>query len=250
MMKKVLLSLLVVTASCVATRAQSEAFRHYAVGVNVGTTGIGFDLGTTLGSHLQFRVGMNFMPKIKVKSQLDINTSVSGISLSDVDIEGKMNMLDLSMLLDYYPSKRSSFHLTAGFYAGKDKFVEVYNTGGKEELKQIAAYNALNPPQKIGLELGDYLLEPDAQGNVNAYYKVSPVQPYFGIGFGRAVPKSHRVGFMVELGVRYWGKPSVYCQDKELKSSDLGGDEGDVLKTMTKIPVYPCLRFRLCGKIL
>ena len=84
MMKKVLLSLLVVTVSCVATRAQSEAFRHYAVGVNVGTTGIGFDLGTTLGSHLQFRVGMNFMPKIKVKSQLDINTSVSGISLSDV----------------------------------------------------------------------------------------------------------------------------------------------------------------------
>lgn len=250
MMKKVLLSLLLVAATCVATRAQSEVFRHYAVGVNVGTTGIGFDLGTTLNSHLQFRVGMNFMPKIKVDSQLDINSPLSGVSLSSVDIEGKMNMLDFSMLLDYYPSKRSSFHLTAGFYTGKDKFLEVYNTSGQADLKLIAAYNALNPQQKIGLELGDYLLEPDAQGNVNSYYKVAPVQPYFGIGFGRAVPKSHRVGFMVELGVRYWGKPSIYCQEQELKSSDLGGEAGDLLKTLTKIPVYPCLRFRLCGKIL
>ena len=143
----------------------------------------------------------------------------------------------------------TSFHVTAGIYFGSDNMMEVYST---EQIPQVVnEYNALNPDykmQNIGLAMGDYLLEPDAKGDVHAKLKVKPVKTYFGIGIGRAVPKG-RIGFKMDLGCLLWGKPSVYCNDIKVEDTNAGGDDAKLLKVVTKLKVYPVLSLRVCGKI-
>jgi hypothetical protein len=113
----------------------------------------------------------------------------------------------------------------------------------------------------IGAEMGDYFVTPSPaeQGNFKAYAKVNSFRPYLGIGFGRAVPKN-RIGCQFDLGVQFWGKPDVYVPvydeatkqfiDEKIDGDRAGNDAGKVLKTISKISVYPVLNFRLVGRIL
>jgi hypothetical protein len=228
-------------------------FNHLAVGVTVGTPGVGMDVATTVGDYLQLRAGVVTFPNSKMSTTLSID-SPEGVSYtgkaSEIDVEGKLNMTDAKILVDYFPFKKSSFHITAGAYIGSPKIIKVYN---KEDgaLRDVTQYNAtVTEDKQAGLALGDYLLKPDANGNVEGSIKVSAFKPYLGIGFGRAVPRKNRVGFMFELGCQFWGTPGVYTFDHKLTSSDVGGDNGGVIKTISKISVYPVLSFRLCGRIL
>ena len=112
----------------------------------------------------------------------------------------------------------------------------------------------------IGGELGDYFVtpNPEEQGNVKAYAKVNGFRPYIGLGFGNAVPKG-RVGCQFDLGVQFWGKPEIYVptynkatktyQYEKIDGDKAGDDAGKVLKTISKISVYPVLNFRIVGRI-
>ncbi|WP_288146535.1 hypothetical protein [Xylanibacter caecicola] len=231
-------------------------FNHLAVGLNVGTTGIGFDVAMPICNYVQVRAGVDFMPNIKVSTDFGIDApNVEGYNIpQSIEAEGKVGFTNGKLLFDVYPFRSSSFHVTAGAYFGSSKIVKAYN---KEYgvLGDLAKYNndveaGLYPgAEKIGVELGDYLLEPDDDGNVQASIKTASFKPYLGIGFGRAVPKK-RVGFMFDLGVQFWGTPKVYCFDKRLTDEDTNGGDGGIIKTISKIKVYPTMNFRICGRIL
>ena len=126
----------------------------------------------------------------------------------------------------------------------------------------IAAQQYVQGQEIIGAELGDYFIAPDPadNGNVKATIEVSSFRPYLGIGMGRAVPRNGRIGCQFDLGVQFWGTPKVYAPtyDKatgkylrqQLTDEHAGGDGGDIIKTISKIPVYPTLNLRLVGRIL
>ncbi len=102
----------------------------------------------------------------------------------------------------------------------------------------------------IGLKAGDYIIEPDAQGQIDGSIRVNKFRPYIGLGFGRAVPR-HRINFCFDLGVQFWGKPSVIANDKKVTKGDLEGD-ADIDKTFNaidKMVVCPVLSFRIIGRI-
>lgn len=255
-LSKIYLAVFLAIISSVTIFAQEnndkKLFNHLAIGVNAGTTGIGLDVAMPAGHHIQLRAGFAIMPTIKANTDLEINQPyIEGMDInfpSSVGIEGKTGFSNGKILLDVYPFKKSSFHITAGAYFGSSQIVEAYN---KEDgvLKDITDYNNLvGESEKIGYELGDYLLTPDANGNINANIKTASFKPYAGIGFGRAVP-NNRIGFMFELGCMFWNSPKLYCNGNQLKSSDVSGDAGGVIKTLSKITVYPVLNFRLCGRI-
>ena len=227
---KHLLVLMAAAFTAVSTYAQEEEdkniFNHLSVGVTAGTPGIGGDVAMPICNYVQVRAGFAMMPKFKF--------STVGFA------NGKL-------LFDIYPFKKSAFHITAGAYFGGGSIIKAYN---KEDglLKDVADYNRRNPDDLIGYELGDYLLTPDANGNVNAEIKTSGFRPYIGIGNGRAVPKK-RIGFMFEVGVMFWGTPKIYCNGDELTNEDLGSDSGDVVEVLSKLKIYPVINFRLCGRI-
>ena len=212
--------------------------------------------------------------------EVDLSQYPSGNLPNSMDVQGKLNNTTWHFLIDVYPfGSKNSFHATVGAYFGLSEIVSVYNkTAGF--LSPINAYNealiyAQDRPATdqvrqvvdqyhltmIGAEMGDYFVTPDPakNGDVKAYAKVNGFRPYLGIGFGRAVPKK-RIGCQFDLGVQFWGKPKVYIptynkatgvfQDEQIDAEHAGDDAGKVLKTISKISVYPVLNFRLVGRIL
>jgi len=208
---------------------------------------------------------------------VDLNQYPGGNLPNKLEVQGKLDNTLGHILIDIHPFK-TSFHLTLGAYFGKDEIIDVYN---KESgfLKPINAYNnaiiyanspSADPGVKqvvnqynlkmIGGELGDYFVTPNPaeNGDVRAYAKVKSFRPYVGLGFGRAVPKK-RIGCQFDLGVQFWGKPEIYVptydkaaktyQYEKIDGDKAGEDAGKVLKTISKVSVYPVLNFRLVGRI-
>lgn len=202
----------------------------------------------------------------------------------NVDIQGKFANTTWHVLFDVYPmGKISSFHLTAGAYFGPSELISVYNMNNSELPNGLTPINQWNNAilgaeanpssllytqvvqpnnlKMIGADMGDYFITPNPaeNGNVKASAKVKSFRPYVGLGFGRAVPKG-RVGFQFDLGCQFWGKPEVYVptydrmtgtyQTEKIDADKAGDDAGKILKTVSKISVYPVLNLRLVGRIL
>ena len=255
----------------------NNVLRHYSLSVGVGTTGITADLGTMVSDYLGLRGGVDYMPKLAYSTWLDMDavdlTTDEAFNLDDVpssvrerygipdkvEVEGRYNNFTGHVLLDIYLAKGSGFHFTVGTYFGKNgsKLAEAYN---KEDgvLKNVADYNArrgvfaIVPPEygEIAARLGGYSVKPDDQGNVNAYIKVNNIRPYVGLGFGRAVPKSS-INCQVDLGVQFWGKPTVYngVNGEQLTAEGAMGEDGGVLKLISDLTILPVLSIKLAGRI-
>lgn len=244
-MKKILLSVVVAIASTLSASAQNwfsyDVCNHLSVGIEVGSPGIGVDAATTLGTHFQLRGGITVMPSIKFSNELMAESKYLddyyyGYYTDYVDVEAKTGFVNGKLLVDFFPSRNSSFHLTVGAYFGGSKIVEAYN---KED-------GALSDYRNI--YIGDYLITPDDNGNINAQIKTNSFKPYVGLGFGRSVSKRKTLSFQVDMGVQFWGKPKLMCNGEQAKSSDLD-DEGEFLDVISNLRVYPVINFRLSGKI-
>ena len=230
-----------------AQENQLGYFNSLAIGANIGSTGWGVDIATPIGQHFALRAGVTIMPNISYSDEVDI-------SISDVDIptsmkaEGSMGRTAGEVLLNVYPFKRSSFFITGGAVFGGNKLIKI--KGHSDELAEYIGYltNTTNGSALPGIEIGDYIIPIDKNGNVSGGIKVSSFRPYLGLGFGRIVPKNKRVGFLFELGVQMHGTPEVYTDYGNLDDLFDKADN-DFSEILDKVTVYPVIRFRLCGKI-
>ena len=264
MMKRIILSLAVTFCSAMAANAQLglRILNHLSVGANAGTMGLGADVAMPLTRFVDIEAGFTIMPKISFKTNVDLNYGeLPGIEQykgpNRFGITGKTKLVNGKLIFNVMPIPVfRTFHIGVGAYFGNGNILNVYNSedGALEGVVHannlIREYNSLHPdsPQKLyGLEVGNYLLEPDEDGNVNASVAVKKFKPYVGIGFGKAVP-NRRIGFKCDLGCVFWGSPSLTCNGVDLTKEDFSGG-GSAIKAITKIRVYPVLNFRLCGRI-
>lgn len=270
-------------ASAQIDEDDKQLFNHVGAGVSVGMDGIGINLATTITPYVQARMGVNFLPKIQVNN-IDVDMNISGSDVQkandfidtynrlpgikeqidhinpprELSMSAKINMTDFKLLFDLYPSKTSPWRLTVGFYAGKSQLLEAWTTNCQTELSAITKYNeALESKpneaaqyglQPVGAKIGDYLVKPNGP-EARAYLKVNGFKPYVGIGSGRAISNKHRFSFAWDLGCQFWGTPTIYVQDMPLDKESVDGD-GGVIKTISKITVYPTFSFRFNGRIL
>lgn len=285
-MKKLLIACMLLAGGFAQASAQELSpkdfgyFNHLSGGIVLGTEGIGIEVAAPITYDFAVRMGYSLMPKFKYTKGLDLGLSdqdkadmargtYKGAFLTpEVDLQGKLNMGDFKLLVDWYPFKNSSFHATAGFFIGRGTVVEVNNK--RPFIKQ--GYDA-------GIELGDasanvnhgmsrYTLKPFADGSLKIEGKVNPFKPYLGVGFGRVVPKG-RIGVQCDFGIQFWGKPEVYgnmeyidpssgqvvTQYEKIDKSRIISqnkdyqDLKDAIKTIEKIRVYPVLNIRINGRI-
>ena len=270
-MKKLLLTLVVAITTNTFAQTDLRLFNHLAVGVNVGTPGVGVDIAIPATRFLDIEAGLSIMPKFKYNTNVHLNTThyIDKLNVnqylnmpSDIPIQGKLNMFNGKAMINFYPIPLKSFHITAGAFFGKGDVIEVYNTtdgqlnGINEANESIDAYNAIAenngwPTQeKIGVKIGDYLLVPNSEGNVKATLRTNSFKPYIGIGIGRGVPGKKRVGFKFDLGAMFWGTPTVVDHNgEELTQYDWEGKDGGAFRLISKIKVYPVLNFRISGRI-
>ena len=246
-MKKSFLALVAAFLVFSTANAQTDPriLNHLSIGAEVGTMGWGVDVSMPITPFVDVQAGFSMLPKVGFNTSVGISRVFPGIDYK-IPLRGQTLMKNGKLLVNVMPIPfLSSFHITAGVYIGPQDIMGISN---KEPLLDVAEYNAMFPDDKIGIALGDYLLEPDREGYINGKLKVNLAKPYLGIGIGRGVPK-RRIGFKFDIGCVFWGSPTVYCNDIKVNDTDLDGDGDEAMRIITKFKFYPVMNFRLCGKI-
>ena len=243
-------------------------FNHMSVGLGLGTTGISVDVAAPICPYVAVRAGADILPDIKFRPALDLgfNQEIKDFvyewfneRLPDkIDFDGKLKYTAGHLLFDVYPFKNSSFHVTAGAYLGNKELVNMNTLGYEFLLKTIYDYNHSEIREewglgKIGVKLGNYFLEPDKEGMINATVEVNALRPYIGVGFGRAIPTRHRFACNFDLGLQFWGTPKVYLEGDNgktrLEKSNLDPESAKALKKLSETTFWPVLNVRCAYRL-
>ena len=243
-------------------------FNHMSLGLGLGTTGISVDVAAPICPYVAVRAGADILPDIKFRPALDLGFDQEikdfvyewfNERLPDkIDFDGKLKYTAGHLLFDVYPFKNSSFHVTAGAYLGNKELVNMNTLGYEFLLKTIYDYNHSEIREewglgKIGVKLGNYFLEPDKEGMINATVEVNALRPYIGVGFGRAIPTKHRFACNFDLGLQFWGTPKVYLEGdngkSQLEKSNLDPESAKALKKLSETTFWPVLNVRCAYRL-
>ncbi len=155
---------------------------RFGVGVNISTNGVGAQLAYSIlkKSKLIARVESRYFYS-------DIKDKEITIYRSQMLVNGYIKRGSIGFMLDYHPFG-NSFKLSSGFAI-------LFN-----EINNVVSY-------KDSVPNGNINISPDEIGTITIGYNLKS-SPYFGIGFGKSVPKK-RVGFCFEIGFYYTGIPTI-----------------------------------------
>lgn len=295
-MKKILLLIAISIASASLAIAQ-ETFKNLAVGLEVGSTGFGFELSMpVVDDHLIVKAGYNFAPIPNIKGAnietAGLNNSVAKLNqiagLIDKSINTKFspNPINVNahfdcvkLLLEYYPFESSSFHLILGAFFGTSNNLATFNVSANaqtwkefnsikseiEAVKEAGKKLADAVPEKHKEQLPDFVIGNPAvtiggrtfefrdkgnTGTIPGSFKANVVRPYFGLGFGRSVPRTN-FGFQIDFGAWYHGKLSV-ASSNEVKSSNTAytlTNDTTIWDKVSKFQFLPQLALRLTYKL-
>ena len=150
---------------------EHNVFQHLDVSVNLGTSGIGFDVASPIGNYVQLRAGYEFMPGFhvgvdfpvevggepaekyddqghRVESRFDrlakTLKEVTGYDVDDhVEMIGKPTMNNFKLLVDVFPFQENKhWHFTAGFYLGPSQIARADNSiEAMTSLLAVGMYN-------------------------------------------------------------------------------------------------------------
>ena len=249
-MKKTVFTILAALALLMpGTAAAQDLFNHLAVNAHVATTGVGVELSTPITKFITMRAGITCMPGFSFNAEVDgqfYNYATNEQENFTVDLDANLKRTQGSVIFNVYPLAKakvcSSFFLAAGLYFGGDKLVKI--NGHSDEIAEKINQFSDNPY----IELGDYKLPVDENGNVKGGLKVQKVRPYLGLGFGRYVPNK-RISVTGELGVQFHGHIKPYTSEGEIEAFDELTEKDDWKKVMDKLTVYPMLKIVISGRI-
>lgn len=268
-----------------AALSAQEAFSHLSMGIEVGTTGAGIELAMpVISNHVVLKAGYNF-PSLHgsavedfemdfVNSEIaEINAKLSaagaperiGTSFHDIKVKVApvINFSSAKLLLEFYPSKKSSFHITAGAYMGmNDELIGLDVSTGeqfwsefqalKEEVAALDAKYQCGTVPEPKFNLGNNTFQVKSrkgEGYVNAALQVARLRPYLGIGFGKSVPDG-RMGLQLDLGVWSHGVPSLLSDNKvEFDASLESVIDQKYVDMLDEFKFYPQVSIRFIYRI-
>lgn len=216
---------------------------HFGLAAGVGTTGISVEAATPLTRFVQARLGIHIMPgfNFNVDSDVTIDSPVSGYEGSydtEISLNGSLKRIQGSLIFNVYPlgNKFPLFLAVGGYFGGRDM---VKISGYCADAKGLGSY----------VEVGDYRLPLDAEGNAKGSLRVNSFRPYIGIGTGRPCPVG-RLNFMWELGVQFQGRPALWDENGKQEIDTKVFDSDDTFqKVMDNFKVYPVLKLTISGRI-
>ena len=252
-MKKLIISGLAMFMSLTSVMAQEETGigNHLGWGVGFGTEGFNASIATDLTQYAELEFGVNWAPGFARTENGDAfylkdngdGTFSRGKDAGNMDIKAKVNRATLDFKGSVYP-----FAANENF--ASDLFVAL---GVSFAGKEIASLEGTLKSPKEGegakyVRAGKYML-PLNGNEADGSARVNSVRPYFGLGYGRLVPKNN-LGFRVELGCQLNGKVKLYKNDTECELLSKYGFESanNTKKVMDFFSIYPVLKVSLRGK--
>ena len=215
MKKKALLSAMGLSLIAAVASAHADGLT-YDVGANVGTLGIGPQVGVVIvPDQFALRLNTGFL-------SFNQNKSSNGI-----DYAGSMSLKNASLFADYHPYS-GAFRLTAGL-ALDDNSISLSGTptAGQTYTLNGTSYTA------------------SANDHANASVAFNKMAPYLGIGFGSASSDSG-LHFTSDFGLMYMGAPmaslSITTSNPSVQSAanQYAATELDKLNTaMNRFKWYP-----------
>lgn len=145
-------------------------FNHLSIGVNVGTTGIGFELNSNVCDWLNLRAGFDFVPHFTydmkfhiqvgdyIESKYDVDGNrvetrfdrmadymkqLTGLTVNDeIDMVGEPHFNNFKFIADIYPFRNKRWYFSAGFYWSSSKIGRAFNTtADMSSLLAVSIYN-------------------------------------------------------------------------------------------------------------
>lgn len=237
-LSKVTVVLILLLASGVKASAQEERL-GFGIGASVGAPhGVKIEAGLRLNPLLSLRGGISYLPEIKVYDDKLDAISFSGYKQilgykPDMNSRASVSSVGGHLLADFHPWK-NGFRITAGVFLNGPKASGwaqlVHPTTGVNIVDAPESLTKLNPDNmpKVTMRMvdendqeipGQYFTlqpNPDASLDVDVYLGQS-IQPYFGLGYGYAVPYTP-VTFVMDLGFLYGG--GVQLSSKNVVDGD------------------------------
>jgi hypothetical protein len=211
-----------------ALMTTSAARAEVGIAGDVGTTGIGFHATVPINPSLNARFGLGYLGYTYKGSTSDM----------DYDLDLKANTYDA--LLDWYPSKDSSFRITGGLAYNGNK-IDVHarpNATGSYNI-QGNTYNAASV------------------GSVTGKVDFNKIAPYLGVGWGRPAKDEKGWSFATDLGVLFQGSPKTSLTSTGCSApaalcnqfaSDVARENSALAEEVRKFKVYPVLRIGVSYK--
>lgn len=140
--------------------AQTDAFSHVDVGLNVGSTGVGVEVGVPLGDMFRVRTGFTYIPRFHFYSDFGVesgdgtqftNSNSLAQKLGDlmhmkiddrVDMVKEPTQAQFNLLVDIFPFQNKHWNFTAGFFIGGATFGTAVNS--LEDASTLLGVNMYN----------------------------------------------------------------------------------------------------------
>lgn len=206
------------------TRSEKALFSsQWGIGLQVSTFGIGGELIKGFGPKIDVRAGYGAL-NLRVNQNVDIQ----GNSMA---IKGRLYTGGAHLKVNYNIAEW--FHLTLGAA-----------TNGTSLWLAAGANGAL--PYE------DLQVKPEDVGNLEIIlYPSWKVSPYAGIGFGRTLNRSKKLGFSVELGTFYHATPRAILIGNGMLTPTASEKNIMVIgKIIAPYTWWPMLNFELSYRIL
>ena len=206
----------------------SKTIKKIAIGLNTGTKAfVGLDAAMNINRYFNARLSLNYANFRFVND----NYTPPVEELKDQQFHFEFDYLQSNIeLLGEYMPFGSAFRIVGGFGIFPKNKISMYGIANKSYL-----YNDVEiDPEEIGGGRGTWT------------YK-SPVSPYLGLAFGRAIPKK-KLGFSVELGTYYKGKPDIEIEANGSLRENYR-NEPYLERNLSQFKFIPSLSMRLAYKI-
>ena len=224
---------LVLSAARMAS-ADEPNYRAVTISAEGGTTGLGGSVSWRFSDNFGVRGGANYF-SYKM-DEFTYTTRPTGAGSSDQKYNVTLRLLSEPIALDYYPSAKSSFHISAGALVNQNRFSATVKNSGV--LNSTYTLNGV-----------DYLQS--GVGDLNLEVKQQTLSPYLSIGGSIYFGKAHHWAMSGELGVAYTGSPKVSLSapnhDPALDatpnfSDDVNGEERKIAKDAKDFKFYPIVK--------
>lgn len=233
-----ILSIVCVAPASAGGRDDGSSTGHIGISFSASTTGLGLELAAPIGNLITVRGGVSYMPGFTFHKVVNGRVSYMGYSRDfDMDIKGNVERTQGNVIVNIYPFLSASpFYVAAGAYFGGRKILGL--DGHTDALQGLEGF----------LELGEYELPVDKEGNARGALKVNSFRPYLGVGLCRPV-SGKRVNLGLEAGVQFMGTMTPYAGSEKL--TELLTDHNDGWQRwIDRFKAYPVIKLTISGKLL